>query len=75
MLVSSVTTSYDLRAQLQATAGVQEQLQTAMFELISVADRVVKHEGEHGVTWMGLLTNKVAAARDALAEAVKEAGE
>jgi hypothetical protein len=48
-----------------------EELTAALFELVGVADRVIHHEGIHGVTWMGLLTNKVAECRAVLARAAK----
>ncbi|MCW2767629.1 MAG: hypothetical protein JWO11_3588 [Nocardioides sp.] len=58
-------------AERDALKARVEQLTAALFELTATADRVIHREGNHGVTWMGLLTNKVAESRAVLAEAAK----
>jgi hypothetical protein len=55
-------------------AGLQarvDKLTATLFELVGAADRVVHHEGVDGVSWLGLLANRVAESRAVLARAAK----
>jgi hypothetical protein len=61
----------EARAERDALKARVEQLTAALFELTAIADRVIHREGNHGVTWMGLLTNKVAESRAVLAKVAK----